>query len=175
MRNGIVDDASGALERLDVDPTAFDMTGKVLIEDVPDDLTGLRWDTATRAFVEDVEGRRAARWAEVKALRDVCESGGAATPLGTVDSDPVSIGRITGAVVMAQVALSAEAPFSIDWTMADNSVVAHDAAAMIAMGVAVGAHVDAVHARARTLRAALDEAASIAALDAIDITTGWPT
>lgn len=53
MKNGIVDDASGALERIAVDPADFDMTGKVLIEDVPDDLTGLRWDTATRAFVED--------------------------------------------------------------------------------------------------------------------------
>lgn len=53
MRNGIVDDATGELERIDVDPATFDMSGKLLIEDVPDDLTGLRWDTATRAFVED--------------------------------------------------------------------------------------------------------------------------
>lgn len=53
MRNGIVDDATGELERIDVDPATFDMSGKVLIEDVPDDLTGLRWDAATRAFVED--------------------------------------------------------------------------------------------------------------------------
>ena len=29
MRNGIVDDATGALERIAVDPADFDMTGKV--------------------------------------------------------------------------------------------------------------------------------------------------
>lgn len=65
MRNGIVDDATGALERLDVDPETFDLAGKVLIEDVPDDLTGLRWDAVTRTFVTDWTRFDAALHAEI--------------------------------------------------------------------------------------------------------------
>jgi hypothetical protein len=65
MRNGIVIDATGELERLDVDPDTFDLSGKVLIEDVPDDLTGLLWDTATRAFVEDWSRFNAALHAQI--------------------------------------------------------------------------------------------------------------
>lgn len=124
--------------------------------------------------VISIETARARAWEAVKAARDAHESGGAASPLGVVDSDPVSIGRITGAVVMAQVALGAGAPFTIDWTMADNSTETHDAAAMIAMGVAVGAHVDAVHAHARTLRGEIEAATTLEALAAIDFEGGWP-
>jgi len=117
---------------------------------------------------------RAATWEQVKRLRSAYESAGCETALGRVDTTAESQLRITGAALAAQVALAAGQPFVLPWTMADNSVVDHDAAAMIAMGETVLAYVAACHARGRVLRAAIEAAEDQAALGAIDITEGWP-
>jgi hypothetical protein len=83
-----------------------------------------------------------------------------------VDSDPESRVKISGAVQLAM--LSPE--FSIAWTMEDNSSVNHDAAAMIALGIAVGQHVAQCHATAQSLRSQLEAANSIAEIEAVR----WP-
>lgn len=117
---------------------------------------------------------RAARWQEVKTLRTAAEFGGCATPLGRVQTDERSIAKINGLVTMAMLAQAAAAPFAIDFTLEDNSVVTLDAADAIALGTAAGAFVAAVYARSFELRTAIDAAADSAALDAIDIEAGWP-
>ena len=48
--------------------------------------------------------------------------------------------------------------FSIDWTLADNTVRTLNAADMIAVGVALGQHVNACHERARVLRGEIESA-----------------
>ncbi|PXA90002.1 hypothetical protein DMC47_28125 [Nostoc sp. 3335mG] len=75
---------------------------------------------------------------------------------------------------MAMIAQGAGAPFSIDWTMQDNSSATHDAAAMIRLGVSIGQHVAACHAVALAKRAAIEAAADATALAAIDVAGGWP-
>lgn len=116
----------------------------------------------------------AAKRAEVNALRLRHETGGCATPLGRMDTDADSQRKVNGSVTMALIAQAAGRPFSIDWTMADNTTLAHDGPAMIAAGVAVGQHVSACHERALELKAAIETAADMAALAAIDIEQGWP-
>lgn len=106
--------------------------------------------------------------------RDRHEWAGCMTPLGRMDTTPDSQRKINGSVTMAVVAQVAGAPFLKLWTMENNSEVAHDAPAMIAAGVAVGTYVSAVHAHAVAMKAQVDAAEDIAALDAIDITQGWP-
>lgn len=121
-----------------------------------------------------VAGIRAGIWAEVKMLRDAAIDGGANTPAGRVQTDPLSRSNITGAVVAAMLAQQASSPFSVDWTLADNSVVTLDAAAVTQMGLAVVAHVDAAHASARALRNQIEATSDPIALLQIDTTAGWP-
>lgn len=126
-------------------------------------------------FVPELAEAKTRLWNEVKAARARHEEGGCATSLGRVDTDADSQRKVSGSVQMAMIAHAAGAPFEIMWTMQDNSEVPHDAAAMIAMGLAVGGHVSACHAAARSLWTAIDAAADLAAVDAIDINQGWPS
>lgn len=127
-------------------------------------------DQARAAAVESIAEHREAKKAEITAWRNARDLGGAPTPLGIMDSDPTSILKITGAVQMAQIAMLAGEPFSILWTMMDNSSVPHDAEQMIAAGMAVGQFIAANHAVSVALKAQADAATSIGDLDLIT----WP-
>ena len=116
-----------------------------------------------------------AKWQRVKERRDEVIDGGAPVQgVGTFDSDMLSRINITGAVSMAQIALSQQQAFSISWTLADNTVVQLNAAQMIGVGATVGQFVAAAHANAQVLRAAIEAAADHDELSAIDIGAGWP-
>lgn len=121
-----------------------------------------------------IDEQRALVWEAVRAARDRAEWWGCSTPLGRADSDPDSQRKVAGAVQMAMIAQAAGTPFSIDWTMQDNSSVTHDASAMITLGVAVGQHVAACHAVALAKRSAIETANDTAALDDFDVEGGWP-
>src|SRR5207237_3785213 len=98
----------------------------------------------------------------------------APTPLGTAQTDLESLVKINGLVSMAMLAKSAGQPFGETFTMADNSEVPLTADQMIGFGTAVGAHIAAVHARGRELRAAINAAATAEEIASIDLETGWP-
>jgi hypothetical protein len=65
-------------------------------------------------------------------------------------------------------------PAGFYWIAADNSHVTMDAAAMYAFGRAAGAYVSACVLRLRAIKDAIAAAADQAALDAIDVTAGYP-
>lgn len=119
---------------------------------------------------------RARRWRQAKDYRDTRARGGCMTPEGPVQTDDASRLKINGAFVAAAAAQAAGQPFSIDWTMADNSVVAHGAGEFVALGMAVVMFMDACQKAAETIRDAIfDEAnATAAAIAAIDIEAGYP-
>lgn len=116
-----------------------------------------------------LEDLKVQQWLTIKAARDEAEFGGFAWDGSVFDSDPQSQSRIQGGVQLATMA--AEQPFSIDWTLADNTVRTLSAPDMIAVGVALGAHVQGVHATARALRAQIEAATTAAEVEAIS----WPT
>jgi hypothetical protein len=128
---------------------------------------------ATQSF--NVSDNRQIIWEQVRALRAVKVGGGAATPSGIMDTDELARSNIAGAALAAVIAQGASAPYSVTWTRADNSTVSLNATEMIAVGLAVMQHVDGCYNRARTLRDAINAAANMAALLAIDINTGWPS
>lgn len=121
-----------------------------------------------------VSGNRLAVWHSARDQRDIHIDGGAMTPAGLVDSDGESRSNISGAILAAILSKQANQPYEITWTMLDNSTVVLDADEMIGMGLAVLSHVNACHERARVLRVAIEAAADMAELLAIDVTTGWP-
>lgn len=149
-----------------VDACGFDMTDKVAVE-IATPLGDFELVDLDGNVTADLPALRARAWVEVKALRDQAEWAGCDTPLGRVDTDPNSRSKISGAVQMAMLI----DPFTIDWTMQDNSIVTHDAPAMIAMGLLVGQHVNACHAIATTIRTALDAADTLEAIAAAGV---WP-
>jgi len=111
----------------------------------------------------------------IKGIRDAKISGGVTVAnVGVFDSDEAARLNITGAVVMAQVALATNVPFLMSWKLADNSLTTLNAQAMVLVGVSVGTHVAACHANAQALAVSVQEAEDHDALDAIDLSEGWP-
>lgn len=122
-----------------------------------------------------VDGNRLIIWRMARDQRDEHIDGGAMTPAGAVDSDSMARSNISGATIGALVAKSMGLPYSVTWTLLDNSTATLDADGMIGLGLAVLAHVNACHDRARQLRAAIEGAADMAELLSIDVTAGWPS
>lgn len=106
-------------------------------------------------------------WERIKAARTAAEGAGFLFDGVHYDSDPASLQRISSAVTLAMLAQSAGQPFSIEWTVADNSVVTLDAAGMIGVGLACGQYIAGVFNRARVLREQIEAAATADELDAI--------
>ena len=117
------------------------------------------FDWAAKAWVDprSLQDLKDARWAEVRRERDRAEFSGFNWDGSRFDSDALSQQRITGAVTLAMM----NAAFSIDWTLADNTVRTLTAADMIAVGVALGQHVNACPERARVLRGEIDGAETV--------------
>jgi hypothetical protein len=115
---------------------------------------------------------RADMLARIARERDALLIGGCATPSGVIDTDMVSRSNITGTVAMAMLAKSSGAPFSTLWRMRDNSSVALNADAMIAVGVTVGMFVASVYATSFQFKDAVRSAEDLDALAAIDLS--WP-
>jgi len=114
------------------------------------------FDWAAKAWIDprSLQDLKDARWAEVRRERDRDEFGGFSWDGSRFDSDALSQQRITGAVTLAMM----NSAFSIGWTLADNTMRTLNAADMIAVGVALGQHVNACHERARVLRREIEAA-----------------
>jgi hypothetical protein len=99
---------------------------------------------------------KAAQWNLIKQARSAAEYAGFAWDRSVFDSDAISQQRITGAVTLAQLSPG----FTIDWTLADNSVRTLNQADMIAVGVALGVHVQAQFSKAQGLRLQIEAAST---------------
>jgi hypothetical protein len=131
-----------------------------------------QWRPAERAWVDPrtLDELRAAAWARIKVERDRIEFGGFDWDGSRFDSDEISQSRIQGTVLLAQLAIQAGQPFSIAWTLADNTRRTLSAQEVAAVGVAMGGHIRAAHDTAAALRDLINAATTAAALEAIT----WP-
>jgi hypothetical protein len=103
-----------------------------------------------------IDQARENAWAAAKAERDKAEA--ADFEYGGVLYQP-DVAKITGAVLAALLPRPTDAPpFSIDWTVSDNSVVTLDASQVIGLGLTLTARINAIHQQGRTLRALIDNA-----------------
>ena len=104
-----------------------------------------------------------AKWEQIKRARANAEFGGFTWDGSPFDSDAISQSRIQGAVQLAAMAPG----FTIDWTLANNSVRNLSAADLAAVGVALGLHVGTQHDKARVLRAQIEAATTADEVDAV--------
>lgn len=130
---------------------------------------GAAYDIQAQQWVDSrtLEEVKRHRWNAIKQERAEREYAGFAWDGSAFDSDPLSQSRIQGAVQLASLDL---AGFSIDWTLADNTVRTLSGANMVAVGVALAQHVNALHVTARGLRAQIEAAATLQEVAAI----AWP-
>lgn len=143
---------------------------QVIADPAPADYHPDLYAVVDGALVPDLARARVAQRAIINAARDAAQDAGADTPSGRMNSDQRARQFINGAVSSAQIALAAGQPFLIDWTLANNSDVTLDAEAMITAGLAVAAHVNAMHQRARVLKARIDAAETLADICAVQWT-----
>lgn len=129
---------------------------------------------AAQAIIDNYDALAVAR-AEMREkindLRDTLEVSGFSYLGKRIDSTPRAVERINVATLSAMAAATVGAPFSVDWTCADNSTLALDAAGVIGMVAALAAHGNALHVHARALKDSImvsDDPASI------QIDVGWP-
>ena len=131
----------------------------------PSPNTFYRYDLELGAWVDPrpLHELQAEKWAEIKRNRDTAEFGGFTWDDSQFDSDAISQSRIQGAIQ-----LSAMVPgFTIDWTLANNTVRTMNAADLANVAAALGMHVAAQHDKARTLRSQIEAATTVAEVDAV--------
>lgn len=136
---------------------------------LPADLVGMPYAIVEGAPVADLAAVRARQRAMINQARDMAQDGGCDTPSGRFDTKPRSREFLNGAVLAATLAGMNSEAFTINWKLANNSVVTLNGPQIIAAGLAVAAWVDTVHQRAVVLKARIDAAATVAAILAV----GW--
>jgi len=117
-----------------------------------------------------LQDHKDAKWEEIKAARTGAIDAPLVTSLGTFDSGPADRTNITDAVLMAQTLAAMGETVSIEFTRADNTVATLNAAQMVEVGLTLGAKVQAAYATARTLRAEIEAATTVAQVQDV----AWP-
>lgn len=135
-----------------------------------------RWDEATQTIIApgaaDLLARQKATViGKINAERDRREQLNFPYAGKLIESDPVSVQRITVACTTAQMALAAGVPFALEWSCSNNTLLPLDAAGVLGMMQALGTHGLALHLHSRALKDAVNAAVNP---DSVDITTGWP-
>lgn len=127
---------------------------------------------AADAALVALSRRKLAMESELAQLRWEHETSGVLLDGAHIRTDPVSQAKLTGAVTLAR---SDPELVAFDWEAQPGNWVTLDGSSIVAIGIAVGRHVQACFSRARSLAQAIASAETHEALDAIDIRSGWPS
>lgn len=136
----------------------------------PNPGSSYRWDVTSESWIPDVPKAKADKLQQLKTIRNQKESGGFTWDGSIFDSDPMSQIRVQGGVSLAQTAVSSGQPFSIDWTLKDNTVRTLSGSDMVAVGLALAEHITAIHELYRDLKSEVDTATTVQQIDNIN----WP-
>lgn len=127
------------------------------------------WDNAAMDWTDlrSFADRKIAKWGEMKDKRNAKATSTFIWDGSEFDCDEHSVALLQMTLSGAQLALQTQAPFSVTWTLADNSTRDLGAADMLGVMQALGAHVGAMYAKGRERRAAVQAAAAPIDLEAI--------
>lgn len=125
------------------------------------------WDPQAKYWrdTRQLEDIKAARWEAIKRRRDSEESGVFIWRGLKVDADKE---RVNGAVTRALIAQAMSLPYTDVWTLADNSTIPVTGPDVIDLGLTLAEHVSTCHAKARALRALINNATTIEQVEAIN-------
>jgi len=111
------------------------------------------------------------RWEEIKDDRRNAINAPLTTPYGVFDNDEAARISISQAAQLASALLAAGQSGTIDFTLADNSVVALTYQQMIEVGLLMGAKVQQIFSTGRALRTSIEDAANATEVAAVV----WPS
>lgn len=126
-----------------------------------------RWKAAGTPPARTLEQVKADKREQMNSIRDNLEQSGFPYQDKIIDSNPVSVQRITVAVQAAQAAIGAGHPFAITWTCQDNSTLDLDAVGMLGMPVALAVFANGLHETARAKKDLIDAATTIEEVEAV--------
>lgn len=126
-----------------------------------------RWKAASEPAPRTLEQAKADKHDQINSMRDNLEQGGFPYMGKVLDSNSISVQRITVVAQAAQAALATGTPFTINWMCQDNTVLVLDAAGAIGMPAALAMHANQLHQHGREKKALIDSATTIEAVDAI--------
>lgn len=104
---------------------------------------------------------------EINQARDSEEQSGFLYLGKVIDSNDISVIRINTVVLAAMYAQALGQPFSIEWTTQDNSTLTLNANQVIGMPSALASSADALHQKARGLKALVNQANSLSEVEAV--------
>lgn len=130
------------------------------------------WDWNTHSWVDarTLQQVKDQKWEEIKLSRDAAINAPLDTPYGTFDADANSRANIANSVLYLQTLEQQGTPGTVDWTLADNTIITLNYQEMSTVGVLLGQRTNAAYDTARALRAQIDAATTIAEVEAIH----WP-
>ena len=115
----------------------------------------------------------------INTLRDQAIASGIEYLGARYDTDPKSISNINGAATLAVIANAAGQPFSIEWTLEDDSSVMLDGEQVTGLAQAVGWQIGECHRVSRmhkeVIEALIVNGATADQIMEADVTTGWPS
>ena len=109
-------------------------------------------------YTPTLDELKTAKWEKIKATRDAEERSPLPYMGALFDFDDTSSERLNWALEAARSAQALGATFSVNWTTADNATITMTASDIIGLPIAVAQRSDALHQKARALRAAIDAA-----------------
>lgn len=104
---------------------------------------------------------------QINSIRDTIEQSGFEYLGKQIDSDSVSVQRITVASQAAMAALQAGLPFLLEWTCQDGTTLELDGVAMLGMSPALAMFANALHVHAKTKKDLIEAATTVEAVAAI--------
>lgn len=146
-----------------------------IVATIPDGVPVTRgWTYDGEQFAAPEASVDSARLSKLVALADrrwQAETAGIIVGGAPIRTDERSTAKITAAYVKA----SQDPGFTVRWKVDTGFFVSLDAEAIISIGDAVTAHVQACFDNEDVLTTAILAAEDLTALDAIDIESGWPS
>jgi len=103
------------------------------------------------------------QWEAIKVQRTTAEYAGFTWDGSVFDSDAISQQRIAGAVQLATLS----SLFTINWTLADNTVRTLNQQQMLAVGLTLGYHINTVFTKGQALRSSIESASTKEAIESI--------
>lgn len=158
-----------------VDNSKFyvDVATKTFVEFPPKTQPYYTWDWNTHSWVDSrtLQQVKDQKWEQIKRDRDAAINAPLSTPYGVFDADANSRANIANSVLYLQTLEQQGTPGTVDWTLADNTIITLNYAEMSEVGLLLGQRTNAAYDTGRALRAQIDAATTIAEVDAIH----WPT
>lgn len=110
---------------------------------------------------------KAFKRAEINQARDMAEQGGFGYLEKVFDSDTIAVQRMTLADNAALKSKMAGLPFSVEWTVKDNSKIELNTEQMLGMLPALTVYGNMLHIKASDLKTAIDSAQTVEELEAV--------